>query len=275
MKGCGGPAAGGAGIGLGAASGRGGAEDISRGGTTTATEKDVYGRLKESPKPLVIKQGSPLAVAGGAAGGPARPGGGDEGPGFFELAGRVGNHFDGRSGVEADLLLKEYEPALVAVEEDRSEGGALEVGWGMAPQHGVDAVLVASTKLRLKRNVMRPALHGSGGGGGVQRRGLAPCEEAEVEAEAGQHFVFGPREGEAVHPRWLERVFRAGVARTATDRNGLLVGLNVLWAPRRRSAQEGEPARGEGGLEIGTAQPVAGDKAPHLGGVVDVVEGPP
>jgi diguanylate cyclase (GGDEF)-like protein len=99
--------------------------------------------------------------------------------------------------------------------------------------------------------------------------------EAEVEAEAGQHFVFGPREGEAVHPRWLERVLRAGVARAATDRNGLLVGLNFLWAPRRRAAQEGEPARGEGGLEIGTAQPVAGDKAPHLGGVVDVVAGPP
>jgi hypothetical protein len=133
MKGCGGSAAGSAGIGLGAASGRGGAEGISRGGTGAATKKGVDGGLEESPEPLVIELGSPLAVAGGAAGGPARPGGRDEGPSFFELAGRVGNHLDGRAGVEADLFLKEYELALVAVKEDRGEGGALEVGWGMAP----------------------------------------------------------------------------------------------------------------------------------------------
>jgi len=78
-----------------------------------------------------------------------------------------------------------------------------------------------------------------------------------------------------VHPRRLERVFHAGVALAASDLNGFLVGLNVLRAPRGRAAQEGELARRDGGLEGGAAQPLAGDEAPHLGVVVEVVDEPP
>ncbi len=73
-----------------------------------------------------------------------------------------------------------------------------------------------------------------------------------------------------MNPGGVERVFRSDLPVVQALAHHRLVRVSVLVCPLLEAAEEAQPTRWQGGLQVGATQPLARGEAQYLIGVVEV-----